>query len=256
MIEPQNTQANDRVSVQATGGGPNRVDVQAAGRANDLEALRRAEAAGAKVMAARNALRKGERNSAKELIKEAFAANPGDIAAIELLGDMFLEEGETEKALGLFERAHQQHPEHIAFEEKLAICRLDLAEMESDRLARQLLLEQGDLGKGDERSSTKAMTLSLLLPGAGQFYNDENEIGTVYMGAGLLSFLAWVQPLLTALSKQKFNFGNALSSMSGLQAPSFYLGIAIWTVVYVASVVAAGNSAKRYNEQRRGILGL
>lgn len=223
---------------------------------NDLEALRRAEAAGAHVMAARNALRKGERNRAKELIKEAFAANPGDIAAIELLGDMFLEEGETEKALGLFERAHQAHPEHIAFEEKLAICRLDLAEMENDRLARQMLLEQGDLGKGDERSPSKAMTLSLLLPGAGQFYNDENEKGTAYLVAGLISFLAWVYPLLTALSKQRFDFGNAISSMSGLQSASFYLGLTIWTGLYVASLVGAGASAKQYNEARRASLGL
>lgn len=207
-------------------------------------------------MAARNALRKGERNRAKELIKEAFAANPGDIAAIELLGDMFLEEGETEKALGLFERAHQAHPEYVAFEEKMAICRLDLAEMENDRLARQLLLEQGDTGKGDERSPTKAMTLSLLLPGAGQFYNDENEKGIAYLVGGLVSFLAWVYPLLSVLPRQKFDFGGAMRAMSGLQAGSFYLGITIWSGLYVASLVGAGASAKRYNEERRALLGL
>ena len=38
----------------------------------DLEALKRSEAAAGRVMAARNALRKGERNRAKELIKEAI----------------------------------------------------------------------------------------------------------------------------------------------------------------------------------------
>lgn len=229
-------------------------------QANDLEALRRAEAAGANVMAARNALRKGERNRAKELIKEAFAANPGDIAAIELLGDMYLEEGETEKALGLFERAHQAHPEHVAFEEKMAICRLDLAEMENDKLAKQLLLEQGDNGKIFERSPSKAMSLSLLLPGAGQFYNDENEKGTIYLVTGLLSFLTWVYPLLQVMAQQRpaqrLDVGNAIQAMSGLQAGSFYLGLTIYTGIYVASLVGAGSAAKQYNEERRASLGL
>jgi tetratricopeptide (TPR) repeat protein len=107
--------------------------------APDLDALRRAEAAGAHVMAARNALRKGERNRAKELVKAAFAENPGDIAAVEFLGDLFLEEGETQQALQLFERAHTAHPSYAPFEEKLAICRLDLAEIESDKTRAELI---------------------------------------------------------------------------------------------------------------------
>lgn len=228
--------------------------------APDLDALRRAEAAGAHVMAARNALRKGEKERARELVKAAFAENPGDIAAIEFLGDLFLEEGETEQALKLFERAHQAHPNYAPFEEKLAICRLDLAEIESDKLARQMLLTQGDGDKSLERSPAKAVTLSLLLPGAGQFYNDENELGGVYLAAGVISCLAWFYPLITALSRlpkgQRLDVGAALGSMSGFEATFFYLGSAIWSAVYLASALAANNSAKRFNQGRRAVLGL
>ncbi|MBW3637342.1 MAG: tetratricopeptide repeat protein [Armatimonadetes bacterium] len=227
---------------------------------SDLDALRRAEVAGAHVMAARNALRKGERERARELIKAAFAENPGDIAAIEFLGDLFLEEGETEQALGLFERALRAHPDYAPFEEKLAICRLDLAEIEADKLARQMLLTQGDGDKSLERSPAKAVTLSLCLPGAGQFYNDENESGVAFLAAGIVSCLAWFYPLWTALARlprgQRLDVGAAISSLSGLEAMFFYLGAAIWIGVYIASVVTANASAQRFNAERRAVLGL
>lgn len=226
---------------------------------SDLDALRRAEAAGAHVMAARNALRKGERERARELVKAAFVENPGDIAAIEFLGDLFLEEGETEQALGLFERALRAHPNYAPFEEKLAICRLDLAEIESDKIARQMLLE-GEVDKSLERSPAKAVTLSLCLPGAGQFYNDENESGVAFLAAGIVSFLAWFYPLWTALARlprgQRLDVGAAISSLSGLEAMFFYLGAAIWIGVYIASIVTANASAQRFNAERRAVLGL
>jgi tetratricopeptide (TPR) repeat protein len=224
--------------------------------AKGLEDLRRAEAAGAHVMAARNALRKGERPRAKELIKEAFAANPGDISAVELLGDMLLEEGETEQALKLFERALKMHPAHIEFEEKLAICRIDLAEMESDKLVKHKVLEFGDQNKIFDRSSTKAMTLSMLLPGAGQFYNEENEKGTGYLVAGIVTFLAWFFPLMGALSKTKMDFMAALHTLSGFNSVLFYVGCTAYTGIYAASIVGAAASAKRYNQARRASLGL
>ena len=228
--------------------------------ATDLAALQRAEAAGAHVMAARNALRKGDRPRAKELVKQAFLANPGDIAAVEFLGDMFLEEGETEQALRLFERAASEHPTHVAFEEKLAVCRLDLAEMEADRIAKQMLLDGVDEGKIFERSPSRALGLSILLPGAGQFYNDETERGTAYLAAGLVSCIAWFYPLWSSLARlpkaQRLDFGGAIRAMSGFEAGFFYLGAVVWSGVYVASIVAANASAKRFNEARRAQLGL
>lgn len=221
----------------------------------DLEALRRAEEAGAAIMAARNALRKGERARARDLIKDAFAANPGDIAAIDLLGDMYLEEGETEQALNLYERALKAHPGNANFEEKLAICRLDLAEMEADRIAKQTVLEFGDQDKVFERSPAKAMTLSMMLPGAGQFYNEENEKGAAYMASGVLTFIAWSYPLMGAL-KGRFDVLGAIHSLSGIQSFLFYVGATVWAGIYAASITGAISSAKRFNEGRRGSLGI
>ncbi|RYG64409.1 tetratricopeptide repeat protein [bacterium] len=222
----------------------------------ELEALQKAEAAGVSVMAARNALRKGEREKARELIKEAFASNPGDITAIDLLGDMFLEEGETQQALKLYERALKAHPGHAAFEEKVAVCRLDLAEMEADRIAKATVLEFGDMDKAFERSPGKAMTLSMMLPGAGQFYNEENEKAIGYMVAGVLSFIAWSYPLMSALSKTRFDLLGAIHSISGVESFFFYVGATLWAGIYAASITGAIASAKRFNEARRASLGI
>ena len=226
----------------------------------DLDSLKKSEAAAGCVMAARNALRKGDRDRAKALVKEAFSHQPGDIAALDFLGDMLLEEGETEQALRLFERALKAHPGHAAFEEKLAICKLDMAEIEADKSLRfhPILGDEGS--KIFERSMAKALTLSLILPGAGQFYNDENEKGTVYLVTGIASSIAAFYPLWSALARlptaQRLDFGTAIRSMSGLESVLFYLGATAWGGVYVASLVGAIASVKAYNERRRVLLGL
>lgn len=226
----------------------------------DLESLKRSEAAAGCVMAARNALRRGERERAKSLVKEAFSHQPGDIAALDFLGDMLLEEGETEQALRLFERALKAHPKYAPFEEKLAICKLDLAEIEEDKSLKFHPILGDEKSKIFERSMAKALTLSLLLPGAGQFYNDENERGTAYLTAGIVSSIMWFYPLWSALSRlptaQRLDFGTAIRTMSGLESILFYIGATAWSGVYAASLVGAITSVKRYNERRATLLGL
>ena len=232
--------------------------------ANDLgaefEAQKRREKAGAFLILARNALKAGERDKAQEAIKNAFAANPGDASAIDLLGDLYLEEGETERALQLYSRALEAHPGHTIFEEKLAICKLDLAEIEADKLLKNVVLEKGDEGKEFERSPSKAVTLSLFLPGAGQFYNEQIEKGAIMLGGYFLSTIGWFYPLWNALGAlpkgQRLDFAAALGSLSGLSALSYRLFSLLSLAIFVVSLWDAGIVAKRWNEERRQRLGL
>ncbi len=230
---------------------------------DDLHSLARQEAATKHLMAARMKQRRGERAAAYEEIKLAFAAHPGDRAAIEMLGDLYLEDGETEKALTLFERALKAHKGYAPFEEKLAICRLDLAEMEADRIAKDappLALLEGGVDKSWERAPQKAVSLSLFLPGAGQFYNDEVEKGFGFLGAGLVSFIAWIYPMLSAAQAlpkaQRLDFGTAISSLRGPSSTLFWGALLVWIAVYAFSMIDAGRTASEFNAQRRRALGL
>lgn len=228
----------------------------------DFEAERRAEQAGTVLMAARMALRKGDFDKARGQLKEAFALAPGDPTAIELLGDVYLAQGEQEKAVQLFERALERFPKHAAFEEKLALCYVDLEEMERDRQERAELLESGDRDKILERSAAKAGAISLFLPGAGQFYNDENEKGAVFLGVALVSFLGWNIPMLNSVRAvgkaggNPLDLGKAIANLSGFSAALFWLMLLVWLAATVWSVVDCVQSANRYNEGRRRSLGL
>lgn len=232
----------------------------------DLNSLAAQEEATKHLMSARMMVRKGERENAYNEVKRAFAAHPGDRAAIEMLGDLYLEDGETEKALTLYERALKAHAGYVPFEEKLAICRLDLAEMEADRAAKAgndplaLLQSQMENESLYERVPHKAVSLSLFLPGAGQFYNDEVEKGFAFLGAGLLSFAGWFSPMLSQTYKmpasQKFDFLGAISALSGGWSALFWLSLLTWLAVYVGSMVDAGRVAAAFNENRKRALGL
>lgn len=230
------------------------------GRADHLEALRRQEQAGTHVMAARNARRKGEKERALAELKQAFAAHPGDETAIELLGDIYLEDGETEKAFGLYRRALEVHPGHPKFEEMLAICKLDLEEMEADRLAANLNISLEPIGKFEDRDPVKALTLSAFLPGAGQFYNEDNEKGAAFLALTLLSCLGWFYPIWTALAalprSQRLNVGAALASLSSFWTLLFWLCLALWLLTYIASLADAALSASRHNQRLRRERGL
>lgn len=231
---------------------------------DDLHSLARQEAATKHLMAARMKQRRGDRAAAYEEVKLAFAAHPGDRDAIELLGDLYLEDGETEKALALFERALKAHQGYAPFEEKLAICRLDLAEIEAERVAKDTLtplaLAEGNSDKLFDRSPQKAVSLSLFLPGAGQFYNDEVEKGFAFAAAGLVSCIAWFYPFGSALSAlpkaQRLDFGAAISSLRGGSNLLFWGALSIWLAVYAFSMVDAGRTAAAYNAARRRALGL
>ena len=240
--------------------------LRANANSDDLNSLAAQEEANKHLMAARMRVRKGEREAAYGEIKRAFAAHPGDRGAIEMLGDLYLEDGETEKALALYERALQAHQGYAPFEEKLAICRLDLAEIEADRAAKTsgdplaLLQSQAQLNQIYERVPHKAVSLSLFLPGAGQFYNDEIEKGALFLGGGLLCFIGWFYPMWTQASKlptsQRFDFATAIGALRGGWNVLFWLALLTWVAVYIGSMVDAGRVAAAFNQGRRKVLGL
>jgi len=216
-------------------------------------------------MAARMALRKGQKEEARAKLQQAFALSPTDCSAIELLGDIYLEEAEQEKAIQVFEKGLKYHPRHHAFEEKMALAHLDLDEMRRDEERKKLFLEQGIIEKDKwmDRKPSVALTLSMLIPGAGQVYNEENERAAAFFTVWVVTFLAWYYPLATAIKQvtstkiHRLNdLGAGIGALGSFAKFMLVLIGTVWLVSYVWAVVDAYMGAERANRERRQEFGV
>jgi tetratricopeptide (TPR) repeat protein len=234
-------------------------------RQPDAEELQRMEKAGPYVTAARLAFERGNVPEARARLQEALTINPTDSAALELCGDIFMAEAEQEKAIAVYERGKKYHPQHRFFEEKIAVALLDIEEEKRDAALRQQVLETGDRDRWQDRKSGIALTLSLLLPGAGQFYNDENERGGILLGIAFLTFLGWALTLNAALSalpagegarRLVEGIGMALNGMGGLAKGFFWLSLLGWLGVTAFAAWDGFVGAERHNTARRRSLGI
>ncbi|MDQ3814548.1 MAG: hypothetical protein M3347_11430 [Armatimonadota bacterium] len=225
---------------------------------------RRGEKVGALMMSARLALRRGRKDEARKLLQQVFVLNPTDVGAFELLGDIFLEEAEQGKAIEVLQRGLKHHPGHRSLEEKLALAHVDLAEMEHDRIEREQLLEHGDRDKWLDLQPNKAFGLSLLLPGAGQVYVDNNERAAAFFIAAIGFFCAWFIPFTTALKAArlagKTNLIDGISYVFAKIGPPATLMLcllfAAWIATYFVAAFDAMRSAEYANAERRHRLGL
>lgn len=226
---------------------------------DELAAQLRSEKAGALVMAARSAQRKGNKAQAKSLLQQAFRIDSTDSGGLELLGDLFLEEGQQEKALAIFERGLHFHPEHHAFEEKIGICHVDLDEMRRHRERREQIMAQGGLEPWMELNPTRAFGLSVMLPGAGQTYIGQSTRGLTLLILAIGTFLGWSIPLYYAMKaansqsakKASVSLAGALSTLSLPALMWFWLMVAGWVALYIYAAVDAATQAKQINELRQ-----
>ncbi len=207
--------------------------------------------------AARRLALNGDHNGTRAKLKEIFAIDAKSAEGLELLGDIFLAEAQQEKAIQVFERGLQFHPSHHAFEEKSALALLDIEEMKRDRDFSMNLMQHGDRDQWQDRKAGVAGVLSLLVPGAGQIYNDDNERGYVFFGAALGSFVMWN----VILNRVTANLSGAtarqaIAQMGGIAKFGFWFFMLAWLFVVILAVVDAYNGAARANAGRRHMFGV
>lgn len=258
--------AQSRPGAEAKSGAAQSNGNNASVASKPMDALEsaRAEKAGTLVMAARLAMQRGDKKEARTKLQEALIIEPTDYAALELVGDMFLEEAEQEKAIEVFERGLKYHPSHHAFEEKIALALLDIEEMKRDAEQRDLLLTHGDKDRWQDRKPGIAISLSLLVPGMGQFYNDENERGWAFLGSAAFAFLGWYLPLSRALSGLQgtgarqlvARTSEAIANMGVFAKGWFWLMILAALVIWVYSAYDAWSGTERFNRARRPFFGV
>ena len=230
----------------------------------DLDEQRRAEKAAALLMSVRMALRKGNRDAARRQLQQALALAPHDAAALELVGDIFMEEAEQEKALQVFEKGLALHPGHAQFQEKIALCHIDLAEMQRDAEARRQLMELGDRDAWLDRKPWVALGLSAVVPGIGQFYNEEDERGAIFLVAMLGTFCGWFLPLSSSVHAVQAAGGHnligmlqqAVDRLTGLNRLWFSAMMLAWNAIYFVAALDGWQGAQRANLARRRSMGM
>ena len=213
----------------------------------------RQEKVGALVMAARRALRRGDKNTAKSELQKALKMDVNDCGALELLGEFYMAEGEQEKAIEVLERGHKLYPKHAAFEKNIALCILDLEEMKRGK-GQTLALGAEDPDAWMDRKPLFAAIFSVL-PGAGQVYNGDNISAAIIFGIWAVTSLAWYIPLMNAMKQLSASvtpsWSLAVQQMSGFTRGWFWLMMAISVGAGVYALVDAIVGANRANAKRR-----
>jgi tetratricopeptide (TPR) repeat protein len=199
-------------------------------------------------MAARRTQRLGQFAQTVDTLKQALALSPNDCAALEMLGDVLLAEGAQQKAITVFERGRKYHPYHAAFEEKIGLAKIDLAELEHDRVMRSHYAEHGDTGAWQDRDPKLSALFSAIVPGAGQYYNDDYERAAVYFVASAIALAGWVAPLNLAVSAARAHGATqwAIISLAMRDAsPTLNLLALVMFVAWVAIAIASALDAAR-----------
>lgn len=120
-------------------------------------------------------------------VREALQFVPKDAAALELLGDILQGVARTDEALATYKRALEADPKRSSAERKYG----------------ELLVLQQNWGMADpeavDRNPWFARLLSLLLPGLGQFHNNEIVKGVFFIALDAVCFF---------LLRSPFGFGS------------------------------------------------
>lgn len=223
-----------------------------------LQDLLRQEKVGALVMGARRALRRGDKVTAKSELQKALKLDVNDCAALELLGEFYMAEGEQEKAIEVLEKGHKLYPKHAAFEKNIALCILDLEEMKRGK-GQAATLGAPDPDAWMDRKPFYAAVFSVV-PGGGQVYNGDNISAAIIFGIWLVTSMLWYFPLTNAMSQLPHStphtWSMALAQMSGFMRGVFWMAFAINIGVGVYALIDAIVGANKANARRRqeGIL--
>jgi TM2 domain-containing membrane protein YozV len=219
----------------------------------------RQEKVGALVMAARRALRRGDKVTAKTELQKALKMDVNDCGALELLGEFYMAEGEQEKAIEVLEKGHKLYPKHAAFEKNIALCILDLEEMKRGK-TQAATLNGEDPDAWMDRKPLYAAVFSII-PGAGQVYNGDNISAAIIFGIWLVTSILWYSLLMNAMGQLPLHTPHTLSlasaQMGGFTRGVFWLSLAIniGAGVYAFfDAIAGANRANARRRQERSIL--
>jgi tetratricopeptide (TPR) repeat protein len=178
---------------------------------------------------------------AEEACRAVIELAPGDVGALEMLGDLLRERDKLTEAAEQYRRALEAAPGRPSVEKKYAEVALEQAERQRLRDLAQLALDQPELLRGSRRklSVTTALLASLVWPGLGQFYVAEG----IDLKGSILALLALLcSPGLMSLLQMMLVFMGArgVSGANGMAA----LGL-LFVIISIYSIVDAVTQAQK-----------
>lgn len=126
---------------------------------------------------------RGDWMTARKFAEEAIKRAPERADLHELLGDILRQLGDKEGALACYQRARDLEPERPSAEEKFAATLLELQSFEVP----------DDAAPAFPKNPTVAATLSAVLPGTGQLYNEQWLKGILFCLGTLAPVGAFLQ---------------------------------------------------------------
>lgn len=147
---------------------------------------------------------RGEFNEAEIMVRTALQQQPSDTFAREFLGDLLAQKGDFKGAEAEYRAILQDNPGIGSVEEKLARLVLKAAPVAP-------MTATGDALRTDRNPVTVAI-LSLMFPGAGQFYMKDRVKGLIYAAIGALLLFAMIPAVIGIVKPITNAVSNGLES--------------------------------------------
>jgi tetratricopeptide (TPR) repeat protein len=182
--------------------------------------------------------------AAEALCRQALELNSEETLAQEMLADLVADRGEVDEAIALYRRALEKQPQKAVLEEKIARLALRKGEAELERLGALMALEGPKRPNERKRSAIIAVLLSLVCPGAGQYFLGQRGKGILLFGVGTLALVVGIPDLFTMV----LGLANLLPRYA--RPPNDFLawigimGAAVWLYSLLDASAQAGKIEK------------
>jgi tetratricopeptide (TPR) repeat protein len=182
--------------------------------------------------------------AAEILCREALELSPDDPLGTEMLADLLVEKGSTEEALDLYRRALERQPGKAALEEKIARLALRKGQEEQERLAALAAMDQPGSQAERKRNALIGLLLSLVCPGAGQFFFGQRIKGAILFAVGALCLALGLRDLVLFVLAMAGLLGRAQPRPNEVLAWIGIIGAAVWFYSLLDASARAGRIEK------------
>lgn len=222
------------------------------GTGDDLDRHAAQDERASSVLVAALHLRRGDHAAALSGCQEILAANPSDLDARELLGDILAAQSKWEAAVAEFQRVLDADRGRASAERKLGEAILGRAGLKDAAFAAEEELQ--------DRKPGTASFLSFLFPGLGQLYNHRLSKGFAAFSGGLTLaiFILWgvliapMQAVTAALGGREAptqevlaRWADAFMQMSVVLKGLLLVACVLWVCLHIWSIFDAAAGARR-----------